>query len=76
MKATRRFGFILFILLLGIVIGHLQLRTILLIICPLLVLWLILWDDKRFHQAETKQQEKLSHFDIHPSSHSNYYHYE
>lgn len=74
MKATRRFGFILFILLLGIVIGHLQLRTILLIICPLLVLWLILWDDKRFRQAETKQQN--SHFDIHQSSHSNYYHYE
>ena len=76
MKAVRRFGFILLVLIVGILIGHMQLTTILLIVCPLLVLWLILWDDKRFRANELHSRMATSPFDAEIHQKTKYSHYE
>ncbi len=71
MKAIRRFGLMLTILLIGIVIGNFGMLTAILIVCPLFTFWLILWDDKKFRQAERKHyQEQAEYYS------SEYYHYE
>jgi hypothetical protein len=45
--------------------------TAILIVCPLFTFWLILWDDKKFRQAERKHyQEQEEYYS------SEYYHYE
>jgi ABC-type transport system involved in cytochrome bd biosynthesis fused ATPase/permease subunit len=67
MKAIRRFGFIIFVLLIGIMIGNFSPLTVMLIVCPLFTLWMILWDDKKFRQAERKYHRQLM---------TKYYHYE
>lgn len=59
MKATRRFGFIIGVLLVGIIIGNFSVMTAVLIVCPLFTLWLILWDDKKFRQAERKKNHQI-----------------
>lgn len=59
MKAIRRFGFIIGILLIGIIIGNFGMLTAILIVCPLLTLWLILWDDKKFRQAERRKKHQI-----------------
>ena len=58
MKAIRRFGFIIGVLLVGIIIGNFGVLTAVLIVCPLFMFWLILWDDKKFRQAERKQKKQ------------------
>lgn len=47
MKAIRRFGFILIVLFLGVLIGRFTLLTVSLIFIPLLILWGMLWDNKK-----------------------------
>ena len=66
MKAIRRFGFIIGVLLVGIIIGNFGALTAVLIVCPLFMFWLILWDDKKFRQAERKQK-KQKHADYYSS---------
>jgi hypothetical protein len=65
MKAIRRFGFIIGVLLVGIIIGNFGALTAILIVCPLFMFWLILWDDKKFRQAERKQNKQTQ--DHYPS---------
>ena len=47
MKAMRRFGLLIGILLIGIIIGHFGSLIALLIVAPLFTLWLSFWDDKK-----------------------------
>jgi len=69
MKAIRRFGLMLAVLLIGIIIGNFGMLTAILIVCPLFTFWLILWDDKKFRQAEQKHyQEQEDYYS------SEYYH--
>lgn len=56
MKAVRRFGFLIGVLFIGIIIGNLGSMIAFLILGPLLILWLILWDDKRLRQQNIQQQ--------------------
>ncbi len=72
MKAIRRFGFILGVLLVGIIIGNLGMLTAILIVCPLFTLWLILWDNKKVRQAERRHQQQQA-VDYYPTES---YHYE
>lgn len=46
MKSMRRFGLVLIVLFLGIIIGNFGLRTALLVFVPLFTLWFMLWDEK------------------------------
>lgn len=52
MKGIRRFGLMIVILLIGITIGHFGLFISILFVCPLITLWLLLWDDKKSSQIE------------------------
>lgn len=56
MKAVRRFGFLIGVLLIGIIIGNFGSLIAFLILGPLFILWLILWDDKRLRQRRYQQQ--------------------
>ncbi|KAF1302595.1 hypothetical protein IV487_00265 [Enterococcus saccharolyticus] len=71
MKAVRRFGFIIGVLLIGIIIGNFGMLTAVLIVCPLFILWLMLWDDKKFRQAERRRNNHQL-----PPDYYDYYHYE
>ncbi|GAA3008868.1 hypothetical protein [Tetragenococcus solitarius] len=56
MKGIRRFGLMIAVLLVGITIGHFGLFISALFVCPLVTLWLLLWDDKKSAQSEYKRQ--------------------
>ncbi|MHC5267753.1 hypothetical protein ACYSNO_01000 [Enterococcus sp. LJL98] len=56
MKAVRRFGFLIGVLLIGIIIGNFGSLIAFLILGPLFTLWLILWDDKRLRQRRYQQE--------------------
>lgn len=69
MKTVRRFGFILWVLFIGIIIGYFGFLTAVLVFCPLMMLWFMLWDEKKFKQAERRRDHRM----VPPSD---YYHYE
>jgi hypothetical protein len=56
MKAMRRFGFILLVLFLGILIGNFGIQTALLVFAPLFTLWFMLWDDKKYPPNRTAER--------------------
>ncbi|MDR0921151.1 MAG: hypothetical protein LBM95_02085 [Lactobacillales bacterium] len=66
MHSVRRFGFILFILILGIILGSVGVKWAILSLIPLFILWLLAWDEKRFrrHVREQRYQEyyQQTHF--------------
>lgn len=63
MKAVRRFGFIIGVLVIGIIIGNFGSLIAFLILGPLLILWLILWDDQRLRQKKYQQEDFLTESD-------------
>lgn len=58
MKAMRRFGLLIGILLIGIIIGHFGSLIALLIVGPLFTLWLSFWDDKKIRQSQYQQAQQ------------------
>ncbi|MGX7200294.1 hypothetical protein [Enterococcus nangangensis] len=56
MKGTRRTGFLLIVLLLGILLGRLDGVTVLLIFAPMMLLWLMAWDEKRYKKEMRTRQ--------------------
>lgn len=62
MKAMRRFGFILLVLFLGILIGNFGIQTALLVFAPLFTLWFMLWDDKKYRQIERRKTNEESYY--------------
>jgi hypothetical protein len=62
MKAMRRFGFILLVLFLGILIGNFGIQTALLVFAPLFTLWFMLWDDKKYRQIERRKNNEESYY--------------
>lgn len=56
MKAVRRFGFLIGVLFIGMIIGNFGALTAFLILGPLFILWLLLWDDKRLRQRRYQQK--------------------
>jgi hypothetical protein len=59
MKTIRRFGFILFILFLGIVIGHASFLVTFLIVSPLLIIWLLAWDEKKYQMKQYRRSNRI-----------------
>ncbi|MGX4685654.1 hypothetical protein JNUCC83_01955 [Vagococcus sp. JNUCC 83] len=58
MFAIRRYALILVVLIIGIVLGNLGLDVALIIVTPLILLWLMLWDEKSYRRS----QQKNHHF--------------
>ncbi|MGX7243390.1 hypothetical protein ACWOC1_00925 [Enterococcus quebecensis] len=58
MKAVRRGGLLFFVLVIGIFLGTLGLRSALLIVSPLFIIWFMLWDEKRYTQARRKREHQ------------------
>ncbi|MGX7328653.1 hypothetical protein [Enterococcus bulliens] len=59
MEAIRRYGFILIVLLVGMLLGHAGSLISFLIFCPLGIMWLVAWDDKRYR---LNYHKKNTHF--------------
>lgn len=58
MKAIRRFGLLLLILVVGMFLGNLGLRNATLIFAPLFIIWFICWDEKKYRQTKKKKIAK------------------
>lgn len=56
MKAIRRFGLIIAVLLLGLLIGKLSLLANVLFFSGLFLTWFMLWDDKRYAQRQKRRK--------------------
>lgn len=54
MKAIRRGGLLFVVLIIGIFLGTLGLRSALLIVSPLFIIWFMLWDEKRYIHTRKK----------------------
>ncbi|ASZ07710.1 MULTISPECIES: hypothetical protein [Enterococcus] len=55
MKSIRRIGLVLLVLFLGILIGNFGIQPALIIFLPLFTLWFMLWDEKKYRQAEQRR---------------------
>lgn len=58
MKGIRRFGLMIILLALGIFIGRLGTQATILIFSSLILLWFILWDEKKYRLQEHEEQLK------------------
>lgn len=60
MKAIRRFGLIIAILLLGLLIGKLGYIATIVVFSGLFLIWFMLWDERKYDQR-THQPEEYDH---------------
>ncbi|MCA5012788.1 MULTISPECIES: hypothetical protein [unclassified Enterococcus] len=58
MKAIRRGGLLFVVLIIGIFLGTLGLRSALLIVSPLFIIWFMLWDEKRYIHTRKKSEHQ------------------
>ncbi|ALS00679.1 hypothetical protein ATZ33_04620 [Enterococcus silesiacus] len=58
MKAVRRGGLLFVVLIIGIFLGTLGLRSALLIVSPLFIIWFMLWDEKRYSHTRKKNEHQ------------------
>lgn len=58
MKSLRRGAFLFFVLIIGILLGTLGLQAALLIVTPLFIFWFMLWDEKRYVQAQKRKDRQ------------------
>lgn len=56
MEAIRRYAVLLIVLVLGIILGTLGWQAALIVLTPLIMIWLMLWDEKSYKR---KQYEKF-----------------
>jgi hypothetical protein len=56
MEAIRRAGLLIFVLIIGIFLGTLGLRSAFLIVTPLLILWFMSWDEKRYANSQKRKK--------------------
>ena len=66
MKAVRRFGLIIAVLLLGLLIGKLGSLATIVIFSGLFLVWFMLWDERKYaqHYAERYSDEDDTEEDI------------
>lgn len=62
MKAVRRFGLLLVILLLGMLLGNLGLRNAVMVFAPLFIIWFISWDEKKYRQTKRKKYAESQYY--------------
>lgn len=60
MIAVRRFGFVIAVLLLGLLIGKLGTLAAIIIFSGLFIVWFMLWDERKYaqHYAENLYEEE------------------
>ncbi|MGX6969714.1 hypothetical protein [Vagococcus bubulae] len=54
MFAIRRYALILIVLIIGVILGNMGLDVALIILTPLVLLWLMLWDEKSYRRSQQK----------------------
>ncbi|MBU5364774.1 hypothetical protein P7H74_01095 [Enterococcus devriesei] len=61
MKAVRRFGLVIAVLLLGLLIGKLGSLATIVIFAGLFLVWFMLWDERKYaqHYAEHHYEEEV-----------------
>ena len=59
MTSVRRLGLLMVILLIGMYIGSLGLKAIVAISAPLVILWLLIWDDRSYRTYRKKNLIKM-----------------
>ncbi|MGX7024418.1 hypothetical protein [Vagococcus hydrophili] len=57
MEAIRRYAVLLIVLVLGVVLGTLGWQAALVVLTPLVMIWLMLWDEKSY---KTKQYKRYT----------------
>ncbi|MGX7351489.1 hypothetical protein RU97_GL000907 [Enterococcus canis] len=57
MKSIRRAGALFVVLFIGIFLGTLGWQTALLLIAPLLLIWMFLWDERRYDYTKVKREQ-------------------
>lgn len=62
MKAIRRFGLLLLILVVGMLLGNFGLRNATLIFAPLFIIWFICWDERKYRQEKKKKIAEEQHY--------------
>lgn len=55
MEAIRRYGLLLIVLMLGIVLGTFGWQAALVVLTPLFMIWLMLWDEKSYKRKQYKR---------------------
>lgn len=55
MFAIRRYALILVVLVIGVLLGTLGIDVALIILTPLVLMWLMLWDEKSYRRSLQKQ---------------------
>lgn len=55
MFAIRRYALILVVLIIGVLLGTLGMDVALIILTPLVLMWLMLWDEKSYRRSLQKQ---------------------
>ena len=60
MEAIRRYALLLIVLVLGIILGTLGWQAALIVLTPLVMIWLMLWDEKSYKVKQYKQYQKYA----------------
>ncbi|MEG0284569.1 MULTISPECIES: hypothetical protein [Vagococcus] len=58
MEAIRRYALLLIVLVLGIILGTLGWQAALIVLTPLTMIWLMLWDEKSYKHKQYKKVMK------------------
>ena len=60
MFAIRRYALMLVVLIIGILLGNMGIDVAIIIVTPLVLIWLMLWDEKSYRRSQQRHQ-KLSY---------------
>lgn len=58
MEAIRRYALLLIVLVLGIILGTLGWQAALIVLTPLVMVWLMIWDEKSYKYKQYEQYIK------------------
>ncbi len=58
MEAIRRYGLLLIVLVLGIILGTFGWQSALVVLTPLFMIWLMIWDEKSYNKKQYKRYTK------------------
>lgn len=58
MEAIRRYALLLIVLVLGIILGTVGWQAALIVLTPLVMIWLMVWDEKSYKYKQYEQYMK------------------
>lgn len=65
MTSIRRLFFLFFVLLIGIFLGNLGLKTALLIVVPIFLILIMMWDEASYRCTNHRKQQQNRHREYH-----------